>query len=38
MLAAITRAADDLSCEPVTEISVSLGNEAGELKFFPNLL
>ncbi len=30
--------ADDLSHQPVTEITVSLGNEAGELKFFPNLL
>jgi uncharacterized cupredoxin-like copper-binding protein len=27
-----------LSRQPVTEITVSLGNEAGELKFFPNLL
>ena len=30
--------AGDLSRQPVTEITVSLGNEAGELKFFPNLL
>jgi len=27
-----------LSRQPVTEITVSLGNEAGELKFFLNLL
>jgi len=36
--AAIASAAGDLSRQPVTEITVSLGNEAGELKFFPNLL
>jgi uncharacterized cupredoxin-like copper-binding protein len=30
--------ASDLSRQPVTEITVSLGSEAGELKFFPNLL
>ncbi len=28
--------AGDLSRQPVTEVAVSLGNEAGELKFFPN--
>jgi len=38
MPAAIASAAGDLSRQPVTEITVSLGNEAGELKFFPNLL
>ncbi|MEG5163911.1 plastocyanin/azurin family copper-binding protein [Microcoleus sp. AT3-A2] len=38
MPAAIVSAAGDLSRQPVTEITVSLGNEAGELKFFPNLL
>jgi hypothetical protein len=38
MPAAIASAAGDLSRQPVTEIIVSLGNEAGELKFFPNLL
>jgi len=27
-----------LSRQPVTEITVSLGNEAGKLKFFPNRL
>ncbi|MEG4396197.1 plastocyanin/azurin family copper-binding protein [Microcoleus sp. BROC3] len=36
--AAIASAGGDLSRQPVTEITVSLGNEAGELKFFPNLL
>ncbi|MEZ2225195.1 MULTISPECIES: plastocyanin/azurin family copper-binding protein [unclassified Microcoleus] len=30
--------AGDLSRQPITEISVSLGSETGELKFFPNLL
>ncbi|WP_333359770.1 plastocyanin/azurin family copper-binding protein [Microcoleus sp. herbarium14] len=30
--------AGDFSRQPLTEITVSLGNEAGELKFFPNLL
>ncbi|MBE9123953.1 biphenyl 2,3-dioxygenase [Tychonema sp. LEGE 07199] len=30
--------AGDLSRQPITEINVSLGNEAGELKFFPNQL
>ncbi|WP_445242459.1 biphenyl 2,3-dioxygenase [Microcoleus vaginatus] len=38
MPAAIASAADYLSRQPVTEITVSLGDEAGELKFFPNLL
>jgi len=38
MPAAIASAAGDLSRQPVTEVTVSLGNEAGELKFFPNLL
>ncbi len=38
MPAAIASAAGDLSRQPVTEITVSLGNEAGELKFFPDLL
>ena len=38
MPAAISRAAGDWSRQPVTEITVSLGNEAGELKFFPNQL
>lgn len=38
MSATIASAAGDLSRQPVTEITVSLGNEAGELKFFPNLL
>ncbi|WP_333285907.1 MULTISPECIES: hypothetical protein [unclassified Microcoleus] len=35
MLATIASAAGDLSRPPVTEITVSLANEAGELKFFP---
>lgn len=30
--------AGDLSRQPITDITVSLGNEAGELKFFPNQL
>jgi len=30
--------AGDLSRQPVTEINVSLGNETGALKFFPNQL
>jgi uncharacterized cupredoxin-like copper-binding protein len=30
--------ASDLSRQPVTEITVSLGSETGELKFFPNQL
>jgi uncharacterized cupredoxin-like copper-binding protein len=30
--------ASDLSRQPVTEITVSLGSGTGELKFFPNLL
>jgi uncharacterized cupredoxin-like copper-binding protein len=30
--------ADDLARQPLTEITVSLGSETGELKFFPNLL
>ncbi|MEG4217149.1 plastocyanin/azurin family copper-binding protein [Microcoleus sp. Pol14C6] len=38
MPTAIASAAGDLSRQPLTEITVSLGNEAGELKFFPNLL
>jgi hypothetical protein len=38
MPAAIASAASDLSRQPVTEITVSLGNEAGELKFFSNQL
>jgi uncharacterized cupredoxin-like copper-binding protein len=38
MPAAISRAAGDWSRQPVTEITVSLGNEAGELKFFSHLL
>ncbi|MBD1812389.1 biphenyl 2,3-dioxygenase [Microcoleus sp. FACHB-DQ6] len=38
ILAAIASAAGDLSRQPVTAITVSLGNEAGEVKFFPNLL
>ena len=38
MPAAIASAVGDLSRQPVTEITVSLANEAGELKFFPNLL
>src|SRR6476661_4863190 len=38
MPVAIASAAGDLSRQPVTEITVNLGNEAGELKFFPNLL
>ena len=38
MPAAIASAAGDLSRQPVSEITVSLGNEAGELKFFPNQL
>ncbi|WP_445310087.1 biphenyl 2,3-dioxygenase [Microcoleus vaginatus] len=36
--AAIASAAGDLSRQPVTEITVSFGNEAGELNFFPNQL
>jgi len=28
----------DLSRQPATEVTVNLGNEAGELKFFPNHL
>ncbi|MEG4859897.1 biphenyl 2,3-dioxygenase [Microcoleus sp. K1-B6] len=38
MPATMASAAGDLSRQPVTEITISLGNEAGELKFFPNLL
>jgi uncharacterized cupredoxin-like copper-binding protein len=38
MPAAIASAAGDLSRQPVSEITVSLGNEAGALKFFPKLL
>ncbi|WP_333136805.1 hypothetical protein [Microcoleus sp. Pol11C2] len=38
MPAAIASAAGDLSRQPVTEITINLGNEAGKLKFFPNLL
>ncbi len=30
--------AADLSRQPITEITVSLGSETGELKFFPNQL
>lgn len=38
MPAAIATAASDLSRQLVTKITVSLGNEAGELNFFHNLL
>jgi len=38
MPAAIASTTGDLSRQPVSEITVSLGNEAGELKFFPKLL
>ncbi|MGL5063213.1 MAG: cupredoxin domain-containing protein [Microcoleus sp.] len=38
MLPAKNAFASDLSRQPVTEITVSLGSEAGELKFFPNHL
>jgi len=30
--------AGDLSRQPVTQVTISLGKEAGELKFFPNQL
>ena len=38
MPTAIASAPGDFSRQPVTKITVSLGNEAGEIKFFPNLL